>query len=44
MKKYLLSLFLVLSLTACGNKADEQNTNQKPVVKIGNEKLVDIKE
>jgi len=44
MKKYLLGLFLVLGLTACGDKADEQNTNQKSVVKIGNGKLVDIKE
>lgn len=35
MKKYLFSLLLILGLTACGDKAQEQNTNQKPTVKIG---------
>lgn len=35
MKKYLLSLLMVLGLTACGDKAQEQNTNQKPTIKIG---------
>ncbi len=35
MKKYLLALCVVLGLTACGDKANEQATNDKPVVKIG---------
>lgn len=35
MKKYLLALCVVLGLSACGDKANEQATNGKPVVKIG---------
>lgn len=35
MRKYLLSLLLVLSLTACGDKAQEISTNGKPTIKIG---------
>ena len=35
MKKVLLGLLLVLALTACGEKADTQKENTKPVVKIG---------
>lgn len=35
MKKYLLSLLLVLGLTACGNKTQEQQADTKPTIKIG---------
>ena len=35
MKKYLLSLLLVLGLTACGNKTETPQDGEKPVVKIG---------
>ena len=35
MKKYLLALCVVLGLSACGDKTNEQATNGKPVVKIG---------
>ncbi len=35
MKKWLLSLCMVLALTACDNKKEETQANGKPVVKIG---------
>ncbi len=35
MKKQLVGLLMILGLIACGDKTQEQNTNQKPVVKIG---------
>lgn len=35
MKKYLLSLLVILSLTACGDKAGQQQDNGKPTIKIG---------
>ena len=35
MKKFLLSLCMVLALTACDNKKEETQANNKPVVKIG---------
>lgn len=35
MKKYLLTLFMVLALTACDNKKDETQASNKPVIKIG---------
>ena len=34
MKKYLLSLFLVLGLSACGDKAETPKEGAKPVIKI----------
>lgn len=35
MKKYLLSLLLVLSIAACGDKGESPKIDEKPVVKIG---------
>ena len=35
MKKWLLSLCMVLALTACENKKEDTQTNGKPVIKIG---------
>ena len=35
MKNFLLSLIIVTALAACGNNTDEQNTNKKPLIKIG---------
>lgn len=35
MKKYLLTLCMVLALAACDNKKEETQTNAKPVIKIG---------
>ena len=35
MKKWLLSLCMVLALTACDNKKEETQANAKPVIKIG---------
>ena len=35
MKKFLLSLCMVLALTACDNKKEEAQADSKPVIKIG---------
>ena len=35
MKKLILSLCMVLALTACGEKAETPKENEKPVIKIG---------
>ena len=35
MKKWLLSLCMVLALTACDNKKEETQANAKPIIKIG---------
>ncbi len=35
MKKYLLSLLLILGLTACGDKTDSTNKVEKNIIKIG---------
>ena len=35
MKKWLLSLCMILSLAACDNKKEETQANAKPVIKIG---------
>ena len=35
MKKWLLSLCMVLAMTACDNKKEETQANAKPVIKIG---------
>ena len=35
MKKWLLSLCMVLALVACDNKKEEAQTDGKPVIKIG---------
>ncbi len=35
MKKALLSLMMATALVACGDKAKEQNANEKPTIKVG---------